>query len=238
LLVYRCCEQIRAFIAKLDRIVKAEGFQALGVKAELTGRAPVGYGEMDSVVRQIVAGFLLAFAAIVALQWLVLRSLRLALVSMVPNVLPIMACFLALRVFDIHLRLESALVLCISIGGLFNTTIHFSARVLQRRRELQEPPHAVILHALQAVAPPSLFTAVTLSAGFAVFLLSSFPGLRALGLLSMVTLLTAFVADVLVTPVLVYLVLDWDRPMTSGLPWRPTLSVGSSAPAASDQATL
>ena len=69
---------------------------------------------------------------VVLLVWLAFRSLRIALMSVVPNLLPAIACFLALRAFDMGLRIDSALVLCISIGGLFNTTIHFAARVRQR----------------------------------------------------------------------------------------------------------
>lgn len=204
-------EKTRAFVDRLQKTVDAAGFSALGVDARLTGYGIVAYGELDSVVGQVISGFVTAFVAIVALEWLVLRSLRIALISIVPNLLPVVACFLSLRIFQIHLKLESALVLCISVGGLFNTTIHFAARSLQRLREVAEPPDEVIAHAMRMVGPPALFTAVTLSLGFSVLLLSSFPVLRTLGLLSMVTLLTGFVSDMVVTPVLMRVGFNWPR---------------------------
>jgi uncharacterized protein len=204
-------EKTREFVARLEHTVESAGFRGLGVQAQLTGYGIVAYGELDSVVKQVIYGFVTAFAAIVALEWLALRSLRIALISVVPNLLPIVACFLTLRIFRIHLKLESALVLCISVGGLFNTTIHFAARTLQRVRESSEAPDEVIAHAMRAIGPAALFTAVTLSLGFSVLLLSSFPVLRTLGLLSMVTLLTGFVSDMVVTPVLMRVGFNWPK---------------------------
>jgi hypothetical protein len=177
--------------------------------AGLTGNGVVGYGELDSVVTDLLYGFVIAFAVIVLVQWIAFRSLRIALISIVPNLLPVIACFLALRAAGVDLRIDSAIMLCISIGGLFNTTIHFAARVRQRLREAAGTPDEVILHAMRAIGPPALFTAATLSAGFAVLLLSRFPGLQQLGLLSMITLLSGVVSDMTVTAVLMRAGLDW-----------------------------
>ncbi len=204
-------EKTREFVTRLERMVDSAGFRSLGVDALLTGYGIIAYGELDSVVEQVIYGFVTAFAAIVGLEWVAMRSWRIAVISVVPNLLPVVACFAALRLFDIHLKLESALVLCISVGGLFNTTIHFAARSLQRWRETADTPDEVISHAMRAIGPAALFTAVTLSLGFSVLLLSSFPVLRTLGLLSMVTLLTGFVSDMVVTPVLMRIGFNWER---------------------------
>jgi predicted RND superfamily exporter protein len=199
----------REVVAALERAIAEAGFDALGVKASLTGNGVVGYGELDSVVTDLLYGFVIAFAVIVLVQWIAFRSLRIALISIVPNLLPVIACFLALRAAGVDLRIDSAIMLCISIGGLFNTTIHFAARVRQRLRETRETPDEVILHAMRAIGPPALFTAATLSAGFAVLLLSRFPGLQQLGLLSMITLLSGVVSDMTVTAALMRAGLDW-----------------------------
>jgi predicted RND superfamily exporter protein len=199
----------RAIAADLQRAVERAGFEALGIKPSITGAAIVSYGEFDDVVGQLLWGFVWAFCAIVLLQWLLFRSLRIALISVLPNLLPIVACFVALRVFAIQLKIDTALVLCISVGGLFNTTIHFAARTQQLVAEGERDPDVVIGRALRAVGPPALFTVLALSIGFAVLLLSSFSGLRALGLLSMVTLTIGFFSDMIVTSVLLRVGFDW-----------------------------
>jgi predicted RND superfamily exporter protein len=144
------------------------------------------------------------------LQAVVFRSLRIGLISIVPNLLPVLACFVALRVFKIQLKIDTALVLCISVGGLFNTTIHFAARTRQLVAAGEVDPDVAVGRAMRAVGPPALFTALALSAGFSVLLLSGFPGLRALGLLSMVTLTVGFFSDMIVTAVLLRVGFDWN----------------------------
>ena len=206
-------EDARAVGRYLQGVIARSGIEALGVKASLTGNAVVNYSELDSVVEELLYGFVTAFLIIVALQWLMFRSLRIALISIIPNLIPMIACFVTLRLLNFPLKIDSGLVLCISIGGLFNTTIHFAARVRQRVAAGDREPDGVILHAMRATGPASLFSAVTLSGGFAVLLLSSFPGLRALGLLSMVTLLVGFFADMIVTAVLMRLGFNWKTAM-------------------------
>lgn len=208
-LVDRGSEATRGVVADLRHLLANADFAALGVTATVTGKGLVGYEAVDKVVIELLVGFIAAFAIIVALQWFVFRSLRIALISVVPNLLPIVACFVTLRLFGISLRIDSALVLCVSVGGLFNTTIHFAARVRQLVAEGEREPDAVILRAMRSIGPPALFTASALSVGFAVLLLSSFPGLRALGLLTVVTLTVGFCSDMVVTAVLLRIGFDW-----------------------------
>lgn len=215
-------EGTRAFIARLESVIRQTHIADLGLAATLTGNGVVGYRELDDVVLELLYGFITAFAIIVSLQWVMLRSLRLALISIVPNLLPVVACFLVFRFAHIPLKIDSALVLCVSIGGLFNTTIHFSARVKQRTTEGVFTPDEVVQHAMRATMPSALFTAVTLSAGFSVLLLSSFPGLQALGLLSMITLLVGFFSDMIVTAVLIRVAYDW-KPRVAVAPPDPIL---------------
>lgn len=202
-------EKTRQIAARLRDRVKRADFESLGVRATVTGKGLVAYQELDDVVVGLLHGFVIAFVLIVVLQWLVFRSIRIALISIVPNILPVIACFLCLRVFGIHLRIDTALVLCISVGGLFNTTIHFAARVRQLAAEPGAQPDAVIARALSSIGPPALFTAGALSVGFSVLFASSFAGLQALGLLTMVTLSVGFVSDTVVTAVLLRVGFDW-----------------------------
>ena len=63
---------------------------------------------------------------------------------------------------------------------------------------------------MRAIGPPALFTAVILSLGFASFMLSGFSGLRALGTLSMITLLSGFFSDMIVTAALLRVFYRWE----------------------------
>jgi predicted RND superfamily exporter protein len=184
---------------------------SLGVKATLTGYGVVAYQDLDRVVVEVLEGFLIAFGLIVLVQLVMFRSLRVALISIVPNVVPVCACFLLMRALGLHLRVDNSLVLCISVGGLFNTTIHIIARVLQQVRSGVREPDVIMARSLEAVGPPSLYTAVILSFGFSAMGLSRFPGLQMLGLLCLVTLLSGFVADAFLTTSFMRLFFGWKK---------------------------
>jgi hydrophobe/amphiphile efflux-3 (HAE3) family protein len=182
----------------------------LGVTARVTGSV-VGNEESDRIVVEVLWGFVAAFAIVVLMEWAVFRSLRVALVSIVPNLVPVAGCFIAMRLVGLDLRVDNALVLCVSVGGLFNTTIHIIARALQEVRAGATDPDEIMERALRAVGPASLYTAVILSLGFAVMGCSPFPGLQSLGLLSAITFMTGFVSDSTVTSTSMRSAFNWKR---------------------------
>ena len=186
-------------------------FAPLGVRASITGKSVVAYEEADRVVVEILRGFVVAFVIIVLVEWMMFRSLRVALLSVIPNLVPVAACFAAMRAFGLHLRVDNSIVMCVSVGGLFNTTIHIVARILRQVREGATDPDEIVEQALRIVGPPSLYTAAILSMGFAVLGFSRFPGLQALGLLTMLTLMTGFVSDAAVTSTLMRSAFDWKK---------------------------
>jgi predicted RND superfamily exporter protein len=201
---------LRRLRETLERGLEAR-FAPLGIRVSITGRSVIAYEEADRVVVEILWSFVAAFVIIVLAEWAVFRSLRAALVSVIPNLVPVAACFTAMWTVGLHLRLDNAIMMCVSVGGLFNTTIHIIARILRQIREGAWDPDAIVERSLRMVGPPSLYTAAILSAGFAVLGLSRFPGLRALGLLTMVTLMTGFVSDATVTSTLMRSVFDWNK---------------------------
>lgn len=201
----RGSEPARELVEHLRAAVKAAGFEQLGVRATLTGNGVVSFSELDNVVIDILRGFVIAFLVVLLFVAIGFRSLKLALIAAWPNLVPVALCFVALRMVDMALKLDTALVLCVSIGGLFNTTIHIFARLRLALRDDTTAHDDGIRIALLTIGPPSLYTAAILSAGFAVLGLSRFPGFQAMGLLSMLTLLTGFASDMVFTSTLLKL---------------------------------
>ena len=194
----------------IKRAITASKLEQLGVHAVVTGHMIVSYQELDGVVVELLYGLLIAFGIVILFEWLIFRSWRMALLSVVPNTIPIAVCFLATRAFDIPLRIDTALVSSVCIGGLFNTTIHMMARVLQQVDEGKRNPEQIVREAVIAVGPPSLFSVLVLAFGFAVFALSRFMGLQVLGVLSMVTLGAGFISDMMFTPAFIRLGFNWE----------------------------
>jgi uncharacterized protein len=185
--------------------------EPLGITVSMTGKTYTAYKALDTLSMEMVLGHLFGFSIIVLLELLILRSFRVALISILPNLLPAIACFSVLSLAGITLRLGTVLFLGVSLGGLFNTTIQFAARIQQRIREGARDPDEVMDHAMRVVGPPSMFTAVILSLGFAIFMLGSTPDIRVFGLLSMTILLGGLVSDLVLTTTMMRLFFGWKR---------------------------
>ncbi|HEY6561030.1 MAG TPA: hypothetical protein VI072_27330, partial [Polyangiaceae bacterium] len=175
----------------------------------ITGNAAIGYDEMDRIVVEVLWGFVIAFGIVIALIGLLFRSARLALLSIVPNSIPVAVCFLVMRLFGLDLRFDNSLVMCVCIGGLFNTTIQLLACVMREIRSGARVPDEIVGSALQTVGPPSFYTAAILALGLSVLAFSSFPTLRAIGSLSSIMMLAAFAADVTLTTTLTRALYGW-----------------------------
>lgn len=183
------------------------------IQISMTEQSPAGFDALDELVYDVLRGFVTAFLLVLVLVAIVFRSIRLALISAIPNLVPVVACFVLLRVFGISLRVGTVLFLSVSVGGLFNTTIQLVARLRQQIAAHPElSPDAAIEDAVRDVGPPALYTAVILSLGFAIFGLSRFPDLRVFGLLASTTLLVAFVSDMMLSTTLLRVFYRWRKP--------------------------
>lgn len=199
---------------RLQQIVDAQQFSRFNVEATVTGNAVVTYRELDRIAEEIVWGFVVAFAIVLVFELLLFRSLRVTLASIIPNLLPMGACMVAMRLSGIGFRLDTSLVMCISIGGVFTTTIHLVAKTLHQLRANRELPiETALANSLGSVGPASFYTAVTLAVSFSTLGLSQFPGLRVLGGLVLLTMATGFACDAILTPTFVKVLL---RPRTPG----------------------
>jgi predicted RND superfamily exporter protein len=189
----------KRFGAYLARVVAQQGFDRVGIRASITGNGVVTYRELERIVVEILWGFVIAFGIVLVFELVIFRSVTIPLISILPNLVPIGACFLSMRLSHVGFRLDTSLVLCVSIGGLFNTTIHLVARMRLLVRSGVMDPDEIVERSLRSVGPASFYTAAILSLGFSALLLSSFPGLRALGGFAVITMITAFFSDAMFT---------------------------------------
>ena len=181
-----------------------------GITVHMTEENPAGFEVLDPLVDEMVWGFGLAFALVVVLIAVILRSVRGAVICIVPNLVPVITSFLFLWAAGISLRIGTVLFLSVSIGGLFNTAIQLLARVQQRiASDPGATPDEICERSMREVGPPALFTAVILSAGFMIFTLSRFPDLRVFGVLAMNTLIVGFVSDMFYTTTFTRMFYRW-----------------------------
>lgn len=167
---------------------------------QLTGTAVVASEGTQYLVINLFSSLLFAIVAIAILMALLFRSWRMVMVSLIPNLVPLLFTGGIMGWFGIPLKPSTLLVFSIAFGISVDDTIHFLAKY---RQELKLHPHdlkACVIKAIQEAGLGMFYTSIVLFCGFSVFTLSAFGGTQSLGLLISLTLLVAMVTNLIVLP--------------------------------------
>ena len=150
---------------------------------------------IDSMLRGTTIGMaLISFI----LMW-VFKSVRLGVVSLVPNFLPAIMAFGLWGYMVGRAGLPASVFTAMAFGIIVDDTIHFLSRYRSARSEGQSAADAV-RHAFRKVGRALWTTTVVLSLGFLVFASSGFEVSWALGLLVTITIVFALLCDFLLLP--------------------------------------
>ena len=146
----------------------------------------------------------------------VLRSWRLALIALVPNLSPLLLTLGAMAALGIDVKPSTVIVFSITLVVADDDTIQFLARFRERLAELlgqgEKDAHAIaVKEILTSTGMPMFITATAVSLGFLTLNASEFVGLHHLGTLLAISLASAVFADLFMTPVLL---LAW-KPMVT-----------------------
>ena len=153
-------------------------------------------------INNMLVGSVIAFLLISATLVVALRSLRLGLVSLVPNLVPAGMAFGVWAIFVGQVGLASAVVAATSLGIIVDATVHFLSKYLRARREGDRTPEDAVRYAFSTVGTALWVSAAILIAGFAVLSLSTFKINADLGQLTALAIAMAMIADFLLLPAL------------------------------------
>ena len=175
------------------------------VSFEVTGLMMLLSEIFESLIRSLLRSYAFALIVITPLMMLLLGSLRRGLVSMVPNLLPVVAVLGIMGWLRVPLDSTTMMVGAMVIGIAVDDTIHFMHK-FHRYYEEYGDIEAAVRDTMRTTGSALLFTSLVLAAGFSVFVLSDMSNFRIFGLLSSFAALVAFLADILVAPALLSLV--------------------------------
>lgn len=169
--------------------------------AEISGfRVLTAYATL-SMITMLQQSLGLAILISVALIGIAFRSWKMALVSLIPNALPILLTELFLYSSGIHLQLTTVISLTVAFGMAVDDTIHFLAHYT-RARERGAAIAEAVDSTLDRVGPALIATTMILVAGCAVLMVSALPQVALFGFLTVITLLAALIGDLIVLPAL------------------------------------
>lgn len=167
---------------------------------------PAGYTLMAAsssrlVIEAMTTSLLASLAVITLFMCIIFRSIRIGLLALLPNVLPLAVALGLSGWLGLNLRIGTALIYCLGLGLAVDDTIHIIARYLQERRDRPDAtPREAMLETLHSSGMALITTSLVLGVGTLCYLSSSFQSLREVGILLFAVALSALVADLWVFP--------------------------------------
>jgi hypothetical protein len=174
----------------------------------ITGRSLLALKAMDNVIRDMLVSLLTAFGMICVAVSLMYRSIRVGLVSMIPNVIPIMITMGFMGLVGITLRTSTLIIFSVSLGIAVDDTIHYITRF--REELFRTGDYAASMHrALRSTGRAIVLTTLVMIAGFIVFLSSDFKASQDFGLLASITIGAALLGSLLFLPAAIDMIKPW-----------------------------
>lgn len=206
-------ELIRKYIGKKDfdstmrHAINDEYFDV-----ELTGTSVVASEGTQYLVENLFSSILFAIISIAILMSILFYSFRMVVVSMIPNIIPLVMTAGIMGWFGIPLKPSTLLIFSIALGITVDNTIHFLARYRQELKMKKWDLKECVAISIRESGLSIIYTSVILFFGFIVFVFSQFGGTQALGYLSAITYFIALFTNLIILPALL---LSLERRLTT-----------------------
>ena len=181
--------------ASLKKIFPAERFDVL-----LTGKSLLFLKGTKYLVKNLFLSLSLAILLIALFMAYMFRSYKMIIISLIPNLLPLIITAGVMGFSGIPLKPSTILVFSIAFGISVDDTIHFLAKYRQELSANNWKIKPAVYSSLRETGISMFYTSIVLFFGFAVFMSSDFGGTVALGGLVSVTLLFAMLANLILLP--------------------------------------
>ena len=168
----------------------------------LTGKALLYLKGTRYLVNNLVLSLFLAVVLISLLMAYLFRSFQMIVISLVPNLLPLIITAGIMGFIGVPIKPSTILIFSIAFGISVDDTIHFLAKYRQELVQNNWQIKKSVYAALKETGVSMFYTSIVLFFGFSVFMISNYGGTKALGGLISATLLFAMLANLVLLPCL------------------------------------
>ena len=174
------------------------------IRTQITGTGHILDTNMASISLNLTLGLLLAILIVSLLMGFLYKNLKMVLIALVPNILPLLFLAAILGYAGIDLKVSTAIIFTIAFGIAVDDTIHFMSKFKLELNKGKTPLYA-LKRTYLSTGRAIVLTTLIICAGFLLLLFSDFLGTFYIGLLISLTLVFALLADLLLLPVLILL---------------------------------
>ena len=166
----------------------------------MTGSALLFLKGTKYLVKNLVMSLAFAIFLIALFMAFLFRSFRMIVISLIPNLLPLVITAGVMGFFGVPIKPSTILVFSIAFGISVDDTIHFLAKYRQELTANRWQIKKSVYAALRETGVSMFYTSIVLFFGFSVFVISNFGGTVALGALVSATLMFAMLANLILLP--------------------------------------
>ncbi len=195
------------FNADVDSVFTADNYNVT-----VTGSSIISFLGTKYLLKNLLMSLALAIFLISTFMAIMFTSWRMVIMSLTPNIIPLIFTAAIMGFTGIPIKASTILVFSIAFGISVDNTIHFLAKYRQELKITNWDIHKSVLLALKETGVSMLYTSIVLFFGFGIFVLSSFGGTQAMGVLVSLTLVVAVTANLIILPSLLF---GLDRLMTT-----------------------
>jgi hypothetical protein len=167
---------------------------------DITGTSVIFLKGNDYLIQNLLISLVVAFFIISMIMASIFKSLRMIIISLVPNMIPLLITAGIMGYFGVSFKPSTVLVFSVAFGIAVDFTIHFLSKY---KLELNQNGHHIegaVSKALRETGVSMIYTSVILFFGFIIFTFSRFGGTIALGAFTSITLVVALLSNLLLLP--------------------------------------
>ena len=172
--------------------------EQMHVKSDITGTGVLYTKGTTYLVKNLFISLIIAIFVIAILMSFLFKSWRMVLVSLLPNLIPLIFTSALMGYFGIPIKPSTILVFSIAFGISIDDTIHFLAKYRQELKTKNIKDSVEI--SIKETGVSMIYTSIILFFGFSIFIASNFGGTQALGLLVSLTLFVAMLTNLVLLP--------------------------------------
>ena len=172
---------------------------------KITGSTLLALKMNNYLITSLLNSFLIAFFVIFVSMNILFRSLKLSLVSIIPNIIPLLFAGAVMGFLGIELRPATAMTFSIALGIAVDDTIHFLSRFRSEYIISKDHNQATTLTIL-TTGRAIIGTSITLGMGFLVLVFSNFKPNYEFGMLATIILIVALLSSLILLPSLINII--------------------------------
>jgi hydrophobe/amphiphile efflux-3 (HAE3) family protein len=180
---------------KVDSIFPKENYEV-----KITGTSAIFLKGNDYLIENLIQSMISALIIISIMMAFLFFSWKMVLISLIPNIIPLVMTFGIMGFFDIRLKPSTIIIFSIAYGIVVDFTIHYLAKYRHSLKKNNWDMKIAIQESLREAGPSIIYTAIALFGGFIIFAASNFGGTIALGVLTSLALIFGMFMNLLLLP--------------------------------------